>query len=154
MKQAIRIFFLFTVLVIFITWTMGVSFYIHECNSSHKKEVIAFPEILNNTVSCCCSEEINGSIPADEPVLSFREQECCKNTYVYLKASFTGFPLFYQFNPEVLQKVVPPDLLSVQQDMKVEEVACFTPRVDHPPPRHGKILIHFIHQAKIPAPVS
>jgi hypothetical protein len=154
MKHAVRISFLFLVLVIFITWTTGVSFYIHECNSSHKKEVVAFPEIFNNNISCCCQDEIHGSITSYEPVSSFSEPECCRNTHVYLKASFTGFPMFYQFNPEVLQKVILLDFLSVQHNENVEEIAFFAPRVDHPPPRSGKILIHFLHQVKIPAPVS
>jgi hypothetical protein len=154
MKNSFRIFFLFVVLLIFFTWTTGVSFYIHECNSSHKKEIIVYPEILNKSASCCCVAGVGANIPTFEPFSSYNEPECCKNTHIYLKASFTGFPTFYQFSPEVLQKIVPSDFLSVRQNEKLNGVAFIASRVDHPPPRSGKILIHFIQQVKIPAPVS
>ena len=146
--------YVFLMLAVFLTGTTGVSFYVHECSSSNKREVVAFPELFNNTVSCCCAEEMQGIALSDEPVSSFSEPECCQNTHVYLKASFTGFPLFYQFNPEVLQKSFPAGFLSMQHNEKVLEIISFTPRVDHPPPRSGKILIHFLQQVKIPAPVS
>jgi hypothetical protein len=154
MKQAFRRFFLFLMLAVFLAGTTGVSFYVHECSSSQKREVAAFPELFNNTVSCCCAEEVNGSALSGEQVSSISEPECCKNTHVYLKASFTGFPLFYQFNPEVLQTYILADFQSLQHNEKVVEILNFTPRVDHPPPRSGKILIHFLQQIKIPAPVS
>jgi hypothetical protein len=154
MKRVVRFSFLFFILAVFLAGTTGFSFYIHECSSSHEREVALFPELFNKTVSCCCAEEVHGSIPSDEPVSSFSEPECCKNIHVYLKAAFTGFPLFYQFNPQVLQTSIPPDFLSMQQNEKVTEIVSYIPRVDHPPPRSGRVLIHFIQQIKIPAPVS
>ena len=154
MKQAIRTSFLFMMLAIFLTGTTGISFYVHECSSSQIKEVFAFPEILPNTVSCCCAEEVHGSVQSVEPVSSFNEPDCCKNTHVYRKAVFTGFPVFYQFNPELLQIAIPADFLSLQHNMEGAEIVSFTPRVDHPPPRSGKLLLHFLHQIKIPATVS
>lgn len=153
-KQVFRISFLFLMLAAFLFGTTGVSFYIHECSSSHTKEVIPFPEIVNKTVVCCCASEVHGSISSDEPVSSFNEPECCKNTHVYLKASFTGFPVFYQFNPDLSQKNVTADLLNLVSNNPDSEISTFTIRVDHPPPRSGKLLVHFLQQLKIPAPVS
>jgi hypothetical protein len=154
MKKLFRTVFLFLMLAVFIIGTTGISFYIHECSSSKNREIIAFPELLNKTVSCGCAGEVYRSVPSEEPVSSFSEPECCKNIHIYLKASFTGFPQFYHFNPELLQTVVPADLLSLQHNEKLAEISTFTPRVDHPPPRSGKILVHFLQQIKIPAPVS
>jgi hypothetical protein len=154
MKQVIRTTFLFLMLAVFLIGTTGVSFYVHECSSSHKKEVVAFPELTNHTVSCCCAEEVSGSVQSDEPVSSFNEPACCKNTHIYRKAIFSGFPVFYQFNKEIVQTAIPADFLSLQDNVKVAEIVSFTPRVDHPPPRSGRILVHFLQQLKIPVPVS
>jgi hypothetical protein len=154
MKQAFRTVFLFLILAVFLTGTTGVSFYMHECSSSHKKEITAFPELFNTTVSCCCAEEVHGSNSSDDPVSSFNEPECCKNTHVYLKASFTGFPVFFEFNPDLYQKNTSTDLLNMSYSDNGSEIESFTPLVDHPPPRSGKILVHFLQQIKIPAPVS
>ena len=154
MKQVFRISFLFLMLAAFLFGTTGVSFYIHECSSSQTKEVFAFPELLNKAVTCCCADEVHGSSSSDEPVSSFTEPECCKNTHHYLKVSFAGFPVFYQFNPDPLQKIITANLMNLVPNDLESELSHFTIRVDHPPPRSGKILIHFLQQIKIPAPVS
>ena len=119
MKQTLRTAFLFLMLVTFLTGTTGVSFYIHECSSSRKKEIVAFPEILNKTVSCCCAEEVHGTVPSDEPVSSFDEPDCCKNTHVYLKAIFIGFPVFHQFNPDLFQKIIFGAAADARRDVRI-----------------------------------
>jgi hypothetical protein len=154
MKQIFGTVFVLLMLAAFLTGTTGVSFYVHECSSSHTREVIAFPEIVNKTATCCCAGEVHGSISSEEPISSFKEPDCCKNTHHYLKASFTGFPVFYQFNPDLLQKIIAADLLNMVSDNTDSDISNFTIRVDHPPPRSGKILVHFLQQIKIPAPVS
>jgi hypothetical protein len=154
MKQIFRTVFLSLMLAAFLFGTTGVSFYIHECSSSQTKEVFAFPELLNKTVTCCCADEVHGGISSGETVSSFNEPECCKNTHHYLKASFTGFPVFYQFNADLCQKMITADLLNLFPDDPDSEISTFTLRVDHPPPRYGKLLVHFLQQLKIPVPVS
>ena len=154
MKRIFRAVFIFVMLSVLFIGTTGVSFYIHECSSSHKKEVVAFPELLNKTISCCCAGEVHGNVLSDEPVSSFSEPECCKNTHVYLKAPFSGFPVLYQFNLYGLRTVVPADFMSLQYNAGSADISMFTPRVAHPPPRSGKILVHFLQQIKIPVPVS
>jgi hypothetical protein len=154
MKQVIRTTFLFLMLAVFLIGTTGVSFYVHECRSSHKKEIVAFPEIINHPVSCCCAGEVTGSVQNDEPVSSFNEPACCKNTHVYRKASFNGFPVFYQFSTKLIQTAIPANFLSLQNSVRGADIISFTPRVDHPPPRSGRILVHFLQQIKIPAHVS
>jgi hypothetical protein len=154
MKQAIRTSFLFLMLAIFLIGTTGVSFYIHECTSSQKKEVFAFPEILNQKVSCCCAEDVHGNAGSADPDLSYKDPGCCKNIHVYLKASFTGVPLFYQFNPDLTQKIIHSDFLTLLHNDTSVEITSFTSQVDHPPPRSGRSLVFFLQQIKIPAPVS
>jgi hypothetical protein len=154
MKLTLREFFLFLTLVVFLAGTTGVSFYIHECSSSHKRDIFVYPEISNKTASCCCADEVHGSINSEERITSFKEPECCKNTHVYLKASFTGFPVFYQFDQKLLQAPLPADFLNLSINDKEPATVDFTLPVDHPPPRYGKALVHFLHQIKIPASVS
>jgi len=154
MKQPFRTVFSLLLLIVFLTGTTGISFFIHECTSSQTTEVFPFPEILNNTVSCCCNEEIQQKFPCDDPVSSFSAPECCKNTHIYLKASFTGFPVFHKFNPELVQKIISADLLNFSCKDQHIEIPVVYHRVDHPPPRSGRILVNFLQQIKIPEPVS
>jgi len=154
MKQPFRTIFSLLLLVVFIAGSSGISFIIHECTSSRTTEVFPFPEILNNTVFCCCDEEIQQQFACENPVSSFTAPECCKNTHVYLKASFTGFPVFYKFHPELVQKIISADLLDFSYSNQHIEIPVVYHRVDHPPPRSGKLLVCFIQQLKIPFPVS
>jgi hypothetical protein len=154
MKKALNSVFILMVVVIFLTGTTGISFSFHECTSSHRTEVFPFPEILNNTVSCCCADEVHDGVAGEEPVSSFSEPECCRNTHVYLKASFTGFPVSQQLNPDLSYQIISPDLLNLfYKDLNIE-IPDLNVRVDHPPPRSGKILVYFLQQIKIPAQVS
>ena len=154
MKQILGKFFLFLVLAVFLAGTTGVSFYIHECSSSKQRDIFLYPEISNKTTSCCCADEINGNLLPDESVSSLNEPACCKNTHIYLKASFTGFPVFYQLDQKLLQSELPADFLNLSINDKEPATVYFTLPVDHPPPRYGKALVHFLHQIKIPASIS
>jgi hypothetical protein len=154
MKQTLGKFFLFLILAIFLAGTTGISFYLHECSSNHKRDIFVYPEISNKTASCCCADEVHGSLNSVEKVTSFKEPECCKNTHVYLKVTFTGFPVFYQFDQKLLQIELPADFLSLSINDQVPVNVDYKLSIDHPPPRYGKSLVHFLHQIKIPAAVS
>ena len=154
MKQIIRQISFFLVILVFLAGTTGVSFYIHECSSSNTKEVFVYPEISNKTASCCCAVEMHSSVAGSEKAPSFNETGCCKNTHVYLKAAFSGFPVIFQFHDELNISGLPTDFLSILHDRPENDMADFVLLVDHPPPRSGKALIHFLHQIKIPASVS
>jgi hypothetical protein len=153
MKNSFRTIFLFFILFVFLAGTTGISFSLHECKSSNKRDVSFFPEILNNTVGCCCFEE-PAKVSDDDQILSLDEPECCTTTHVYLKASFNGFPIFYQFTPQLFQKVADAECFSFV-NFKTEPVnSTILLQIDHPPPRYGKILLNFLQQLKIPTPVS
>jgi hypothetical protein len=154
MKRLIRSCFLFLMLAVFLCMTTGVSFYIHECRSSHTREILAFQEITNQKTACCCDDAVNGNILSGESSPGISEPECCINSHIYLKLSFTGFPLFYQFNPDLLQKDMSVGQLNTLSEDEKAEIDISPPRIDHPPPRSGKVLIEFLHQIKIPAAIS
>jgi hypothetical protein len=154
MKQAFQTVLSLLVLAVFLTGTTGVSFFVHECTSSREKEVFPFPEIFDNKVDCCCDGENQHEVIDGNQISSLNAPECCKNTHIYLKASFNGFPQFFQFTPDLSAKNIPTDFLNSLHEDIYSEIKTTEPRVDHPPPRSGKILIHFLQQIKIPAPVS
>ena len=154
MKQNIRSLFTLLILAVFLTGTTGVSFYIHECSSSNTREVVAFPEITNKAISCCCDQEVHGSIHTEESIPFIEEPPCCTNKRIYLKATFTGFPVSYQLTGKLNHADLPADFLSMLYEDQKQEIARPVTIVDHPPPLSGKSLIHFLHQIKIPASVS
>ena len=154
MKQIIRNLFTILILIVFLTGTTGVSFYIHECRSSNTREVFAFPEISNKAISCCCDKEVHGSILSEESLPFIEEPPCCTNTHLYLKAAFTGFPVSYQLKDNVKHADLPTYFLNILYDEQKYEMESHVSIVDHPPPLSGKSLVHFLHQIKIPASVS
>jgi hypothetical protein len=151
MKKITGKLLLFVLLSCFMAGTTGFSYFIHECNSSHKKEITVFPEFVNEPATCCCSDEV----PAGpDPFPAFSEPRCCTSTYVYLKASFNGFPVFFDFSKDLLSNCLYPDIQRPDQNDPAEFTSANFTRIDHPPPRSGRLLIQFIQQIKIPVSVS
>jgi hypothetical protein len=90
---------------------------------------------------------------SESPSLS--DPGCCKNTHLYLKASFTGFPVFYNASQIISEKVIFTDIEAFIVNPVKSQPVSFTPVQDHsPPPLFGRILLHTIHQIKIPVPFS
>ena len=154
MKQIIRNLFTILILIVFLTGTTGVSFYIHECRSSNTREVFAFPEISNKAISCCCDKEVLVSIYSGESLPFIEQPPCCTNTHIYLKAALTGFPVSYQLTDNLKQADLPTYFLNILYDEQKYEMESHVSIVDHPPPLSGKSLVYFLHQIKIPASVS
>ena len=155
MKQILRSSLILMLTAVFLVGTTGVSFYIHECRSSNTKAVFAFPGIIKHHSSCSCQDEMESGSNAGNDAVSLSDPGCCKNTHLYLKASFTGFPVFAGIKQFLVEKIHYTDLLLV--DPANNESVCNSTVTfqDHsPPPLFGRILIQAIHQIKIPVPFS
>jgi hypothetical protein len=152
MRKAIRNSLVFLMLAAFLTATSGISFYIHECRSSQTKDVFVFPEIFNQRSACGCDEAV--AKPAADPFISFHEPDCCKTSFVYLKAKIAGLPVFSLTEGKPLliavPAVVPGMIPDTEKTPETGEVISFY----HPPPLSGRELIHFLHQIKIPVSFS
>jgi len=154
MKQFLRSWLVLLITVIFLFGSTGITFFIHECGSSQTKEVFVYPEILKHQSSCCCAEEVHGT-PSVATALQFSDPDCCKNTHLFIKASFLGFPVFNKHQEEPIRNILSSD----HQDFMVRPVepikVLFTSLQDpSPPPLSGRLLIQAIHQIKIPVPFS
>ena len=154
MKRLFFSSFSFLMLVIFLFGTTGVSFYVHECKSSHSKEVFIYPEIIKHRSSCCCATDVHGTASTNSPV-QIEDPGCCKNSHLYFKASFLGFPVFQKMTSEPVQKILVSELFrNIVRSVESEKVS-FSPLQDHsPPPMSGRLLVQAIHQIKIPVPFS
>ena len=154
MKKILGSSLVFLISVIFLFGTTGITFYIHECKSSQTREVFIYPEILKHQSACCCAEEVHG-IATGDPAVQFDDPGCCRNTHLYLKASFLGFPVLKAQNEQLIPKINLSDLLTFPARLIVPEKISFTPIKDHSPPLlSGRLLIQAIHQIKIPVPFS
>jgi hypothetical protein len=141
-------------MMIFLIGTTGVSFYIHECRSSNTREVFAFPEIIKYQSSCSCDDEMQATASSGFEPMSVSEQDCCKNTHLYLKASFIGFPVLSGIKQNLVEEIIISDL-SFSPVNCVSEQKLIIPFSDHsPPPLFGRLLIQAIHQLKIPVTFS
>ena len=154
MKNLFRAFGVILLLLVFLAGSTGVSFYIHECHSSNTKEVFLFPEILKHNISCGCGGEEHEKPVASSP-LHYNEPDCCKNSHLYIKASFQCFPLIQKQKSERSFQIYPFHLFSLLLDESKGERIKIAIFQDHaPPPLAGRMLILTIHQIKIPVSFS
>jgi hypothetical protein len=139
-------------LLIFLAGSTGISFYIHTCGESHKKEIRVFREIFHQKIACCCDDNLTLPV-SGSPVSTFNDEDCCRISHLFIKAPFLGFPVLEKFSvPEFQVTHFPETALSklqFVQDLK----ASYIPSPDpSPPPLSGVILVHFLHQIRIPEP--
>ena len=157
MKTIQRIGILF-LLMVFLFGTTGISVLHHICNSSNKQYVTAYPEIFNNAGSSCCEEEstgytsaIHGDGPDETMPQNIASEPCCKNIASFFKL---------QILTERVEKLV-LNITSEHQPLYPVSVSP-SPNVVQPllqpvhfqfysPPLFGKLLVHYLHQMKIPA---
>jgi len=140
-------------LLIFLAGSTGISFYIHTCGESQKKEVLFFREIFHQKIACCCEANTVTS-SREHLVSSFNDANCCRVLHLFIKALLLGFPVLEKFSAptspctEYLQFA----LLQIQSPEKLK--VSFLPFPDPaPPPLSGVTLVHFLHQIRIPEPV-
>jgi hypothetical protein len=140
-------------LLIFLAGSTGVSFYIHTCGSSHKKEAFAFREIFNQKTGCSCEEILPSKVP-DGSASTYLNEDCCKISHLFIKAPFIGFPVFEKLLVPVSQSLELPGSALLPSQTVLDSKASFIPFLDHsPPPLSGVCLVYFLHQIRIPAPV-
>ncbi|MCX6248170.1 MAG: hypothetical protein NTW10_10570 [Bacteroidetes bacterium] len=140
----------FLLLLIFLAGSTGISFFVHTCGSSHKKDVFAFREIFHQDIGCCCVE--NDAAKTPPGTSSYSDDGCCKTSHLFVKAPFIGFPVTEKLTVNL--SVVELPMFSPSQPSPSEDSGIsFVPYTDtSPPPLSGITLVYFLHQIRIPAP--
>lgn len=158
MKTIQRIGTLFLLLV-FLFGTTGLSVFHHFCHSSNEGNVTLYPEIFQSSGSSCCeNESATGyacanyeSVPADPLFQHIDAAPCCKSSTTLFKLEI----LTERVEKLVLNNVSEPQpLFSVSLNtMPPFELLLLKPAhfQFYSPPLFGKMLVHFLHQMKIPA---
>jgi hypothetical protein len=152
MRRLARNIFTFTLLLVFLTATTGITLFIHTCQESNSSEVLVYPEFTGHSASCCCSDEAitDSSGSSGQEVID--NPECCRNIHLLVKMSFTSVPVS-------LQNPIPVDLISPYVNINVPAwpenttpSSGYIPWLDHSPPP-GISRIYLFHQIRIPDPV-
>jgi len=139
-------------LLIFMAGSTGISFYIHTCGSSHKKEALLFREIFHQKVSCCCDADENTTLPGS-PSSTLNDGDCCKISHLFIKAPFVGFPVIEKVSLTQFYSVEYPGFALLFSLRVQDSKASFTPfRDPSPPPLSGIHLVYYLHQVRIPEP--
>lgn len=152
MKHIIRSAAIIVLSVVFLVGMTGVSFFIHECSSSKKKEITAFPEFFNQGSSCCCAETARSNSSCTP--IEYAASSCCKNTRVFLKTAVTGFPVISKIFESSFTDYFADFYPLINCEPEKDPFLNYISLLDHSPPLSGKQLILSIHQIKIPFPVS
>ena len=151
-RQILRSAAVFMLLLTFLAGSTGISFYIHTCGSSHKKEAFAFREIFHQKVDCCCEENPVSKEPAGGPS-KYNDEDCCRISHLFIKAPFLGFPVTEKLSVPVFccnEYTGPANYVSLPpRDLKASNIPLRDPS---PPPLSGMDLVCFLHQIRIPAP--
>jgi hypothetical protein len=140
-------------LLIFLTGSTGISFYIHTCGTSHKKEVFAFREIFHQNIACCCDENFTVNVLVGS-ALNYNDADYCRISRLFIKAPFLGFPVVEKLLVPTFHFIEIPEFALLRSQPVRDSKASFTLFHDpSPPPLSGINLVHFLHQIRIPAPV-
>jgi CRISPR/Cas system CMR-associated protein Cmr3 (group 5 of RAMP superfamily) len=134
-------------LVIFLITSVGFSFGVHHCDSSHENEIFFFTQDYKcktelEKPKCCCAHK------------SVVENKCCSNSHLVLKMNVE-----YSVQQISSQQTILyiSDLVSFTElnliDSKISETEIFFYR---PPPNRlsGKQMVLLYHSFKIPAVIS
>ncbi len=148
-------------LMIFLFSTMGISFLQHICNSSQNMDVTVYPGLFNAPVSSCCGEEEaeyayrdqTGTEASSVP-MNIDASPCCISINSFLRLEFAS-----ELTEKLVIKsisVLTPQYLVPLEEPTVNEILSIPASFFqfYSPPISGKRLIHFLHQAKIPAHLS
>ncbi|MCX6243952.1 MAG: hypothetical protein NTU98_04540 [Bacteroidetes bacterium] len=140
-------------LLFFLAGNTGISFFVHTCGSTHKKDVFVFREIFHQQMACCCEENPSERMPASSGS-EFNDDDCCRISHLFVKASFTALPVLEKITIPETGITLFPDFALLRSEQVLDSKASFIPFLDHsPPPLSGIRLVHFLHQIRIPAPV-
>jgi hypothetical protein len=142
------------ILVIFLAGSTGITFSLHTCLSAGKTDVTVFPGLFEKNEGCCCGSDAPASLASPDPLpASWDAPDCCVLSKVFFKTITFPAPETIKMSPAVV------DLFQIGQAFA--ETSCPTSRETvntlplpdpSPPPLSGKLLVHFLHQVKIPFP--
>jgi len=160
MKKITTYIVSFTIILLILASSGGISFVIHHCYTSKTEHVKLFADNYKCKTeteaeaelakpACCCSkhqesvEDLNSN--------QVNKSDLCTNTYKFLKFTYqyengiTAFKIILSQFTAVLQLTIYNNADTYIQPK---------PYLYHPPPlvMAGKDLIHFIHNIKIPFP--
>jgi hypothetical protein len=157
MKVVQRICVLFLLLV-FLYGTTGMSVLHHSCNSSNEKTLTVYPELFKNAGSSCCSEDETGYVsglhhcPSENGLPATVDAvPCCKSNISFFKLEILSERAYNAVIAQV------GDLITMKAAPVISATAAEQPVLNTPyfqfysPPLFGKLLIHYLHQMKIPA---
>ncbi|MDP4280851.1 MAG: hypothetical protein Q8867_01745 [Bacteroidota bacterium] len=146
LKNALALF----LIPVFLFGTVGITVFHHECLSANRIENRIFPEIFKSNEKSCCCEEETAQVRHDVTSLGYDSPDCCRTFHLYMKADFLAISkIVMPENP------VPAVLPCPQQNLFRIEKQIHPDIIDKyfsdpSPPPSGKILIHLIHQIRIP----
>ncbi len=156
MKTIQRIGILLLMLV-FLFGTIGLSVLRHICNSSNTNTVTVYPEIFKSPGSSCCDDGPagyacagRGTSPGNTTPENIDPSPCCKSTTSFLKLEILTL---------TAGKLVLKDIAVTRPLFTIS--ACRIPSYEQPllnpahfqfysPPLFGIVLVHYLHQMKIP----
>ena len=143
---------IFSLLLVFLAGTTGLSIFEHICTCKGKIEITLFPEIFNHHSSCCCSDgEVELVTPDHAKLCGLENADHCKNIRFFIKAAISPVPVFiYSFsftNSATHEFPLSHDVIFVAYEPADKLV------IQHctSPPISGRQRIIAFHQSKIPA---
>jgi len=142
-------------LIVFLVGSNGISFLHHFCSGSNTSSTIVFPGVFKEATSCC-EDVISFAVLGDLSPSSANLDPvpCCKSSLVYYRLMVTST----RADQVILHLPAGPVFLFASIDQPSPE-AMDIPGTNaffefHSPPLFGRSLITYLHQIKIPLPVS
>ncbi len=142
--------------VIFLYSTTGFFVVRHICSAESSNTVTLFREYRDETASACscCSENMVNRDPFDPFSMNMQPESCCRELHFYLKAELMPLPSQkISCSGQSALALELPFFNTGEQAIEVPEYR-FGPVVEPKPPPGCRNLIYFLHQVKIPDPVS
>jgi len=142
-------------LVIFLAGSNGISFFHHFCSCSNTLSTLLYPGVLSAPATCC-DRECSAMVPVTDAASSTHldPAPCCKILRVYYRLLVNSSPV----RQDSLQlpyfgtlQVLDSDQ-TCHREMKIPKFNVFFEFQS--PPLYGRSLITYLHQIKIPLPVS
>lgn len=130
--------------------TVGITFYQHTCSGKPGKEITVYPEFFSKHADCCCAETGFSANPISHGCKNqfLSESECCRNTSLFLNASFISLPAVTIQSEIIIPVFIIP--LALYSTMEIF-TACYDESpldITESPPLSGKQRILLFHQSK------
>ncbi len=139
----------FSLLLLMIISSMGISFYLHSCSCSGETTIGLGTEFSDHKMGLCCT---SCSMVAGNKNLNpaFTKKDCCQErSYFYLLPVAPDHAVKYlsPLSEKIFFNIISVFIADTTPDALGES----SPLIHDPPAqRSGKLLIYFIRQIKIP----